>query len=238
MTPPRPPTSVPADAVWNESDSEWELGARRGSLTVGPWRWWRGDGTLACESSFDDAGELHGVSKRWHPNGEVSLVAPYVHGKLHGKQIATRPSRGESPEMRELLELKDVHRTELLYVDGVSQNGMATLYGRAGLFEPIACDDEGKPQDFARQLEKLRPGTALELLSAFLPSMTGKTPRSMVKSLRYVCLAVVGGAIHRIEVEGRRGDKTIAIVPERAFDDGLALAVDRAVARMNRVGFA
>ncbi len=228
------PAGVPAEAVWSEADAEWELGRRAGELTVGPWTWWRADGSRACESTFDDEGKLHGVSRRWHPNGEVSLVAPYVHGKLHGKQIATRPSSGDSPEMRELLELDDVWRTEILYVDGVSQVGMTTLYGRAGLLDPIAADDEGKPRDLSAQLGKLRPGTALELLTSFLPTIAGKTPRSMIKALHYICPALVGGAIHRVQVEGRRGDKTIAIVPVGAFDDGLALAVDRAVARLSR----
>lgn len=181
------PASVPAEAVWNDADAEWELGERRGGLTVGPWRWWRGDGSLACTSTFDDSGALHGVARRFHPNGEPSLVAPYLAGKLHGKQVALRPSSGDSPEVRELLELDDVWRTEILYVDGVSQNGMATLYGPAGLTAPIACDGEGMALDLASQLDKLRPGTALELCAAFLPTMVGKLPRSKVRALHYVC---------------------------------------------------
>ncbi|CAN5479871.1 hypothetical protein BH09MYX1_BH09MYX1_48080 [soil metagenome] len=230
---PSRPSGVPEDAVWNEPDREWELGLRKGSLAVGAWSWWREDGTLACRSTFDDDGALHGIAQRFHPNGETSLVAPYVHGKLHGKQIATRPSSGDSPEMRELLELGDVHRTEILHLDGVSQNGMATLYGPEGLFTPIACDESGNPHDFAAQLDKLRPGTALELLVPFLPNLAGKTPRSMIKALHYVCAAIVGGSLHRVQVEGRRGEKTLAIVPREAFDDGPALAVDRAVVRLS-----
>ena len=226
------PEGVPADAVWNERDREWELGARRDGHEVGDWAWWRADGTLACRSRFDDAGALHGVARRWHPNGEPSLVAPYVAGKLHGKQIATRPSSGDSPEMRELLDLDGVFRSELLYVDGAAQHGLATLYGRDGLFDPIACDAEGVPVDLARQLHKLRPGTALELLTPFLPAMGGDVPRSKAKALHYICAALEGGPIHRVQITGRRAERTIAIVPIEAFERGLALAVDRALVRL------
>lgn len=41
-----------------------------------------------------------------------------------------------------------------------------------------------------------------------------------------------GGAIHRVQVEDRRGERTIAIVPREAFAGALTLAVDRAVARL------
>src|SRR5262245_16900483 len=116
------PQGVPGEAVWNASEREWELGTRRDGHEVGDWTWWRADGTLVCKSTFDDAGQLHGIARRWHPNGELSLVAPYIRGKLHGKQIATRPSAGDSPEMRELLELEGVYRSELLYVDGEAQD--------------------------------------------------------------------------------------------------------------------
>jgi hypothetical protein len=227
------PGGVPENAVWNPSDAEWELGKRRDGHEVGEWAWWRADGTLACRSIFDDDGKLHGVARRWHPNGEPSLVAPYVHGKLHGKQIATRPSSGDSPEMRELLELDGVYRSEILYVDGEAQDGVVTLYGKDGLFEPIACDADGVPRDLADQLDKLRPGTALELLSPFLPAMGGDIPRSKIKGLHYICAAIVGGAIHRVQITGRRGEPTIAIVPAEAFAGKLALAVDRGVARLS-----
>jgi hypothetical protein len=228
------PEGVPAAAVWDERDRVWELGERRDGHEVGEWTWWRGDGTLACRSTFDDTGVLHGTARRWHPNGEPSLVAPYVHGALHGKQITTRPSSGDSPEMRELLELDDVYRCELLYVDGVAQHGVATMYGKAGLLAPIECDGDGVPRDLARSLDKLRPGTALELLAPFLPAMGGDVPSSKAKALHYICAALVGGAIHRVQVTGRRGEPTIAIVPLEAFDGKLALAVDRAVARLNQ----
>jgi hypothetical protein len=228
------PSSVPAEAVWNEPDREWELGERRGLTTVGPWTWWREDGSRVGASTFDDDGALDGIARRWHPNGELSLEAPYVHGKLHGKQIATRPSSGDSPELRELLTLDEVYRTEILYREGVCQKGIVTLYGKDGLFSPVAGDEEGRPEKFADQLDKLRPGTALELLTAFLPTIVGKTPRSMIKAIHYVCPAMVGGAIHRVQIRDRRGKTAIAIVPRGAFDGGLALAVDRAVALLRR----
>jgi hypothetical protein len=135
--------------------------------------------------------------------------------------------------MRELLALDEVYRSEILYVDGKAHDGVVTLYGKAGLFEPIACDADGVPQDLAAQLGKLRPGTALELLSPFLPAMGGDVPRSKITALHYICAAIVGGAIHRVQITGRRGEPTIAIVPLEAFDGKLALAVDRAVAKLS-----
>jgi hypothetical protein len=223
----------PDDAIWNEADREWELGETRGGRKIGAWRWWREDGTLACESSFDDDGELHGVARRFHPNGEVSLIAPYVNGKLHGKQIATRPSEGDSPEMRELLTFEDVYRLETLYVEGVVQKGMTTLYGREGLFDPIACDAEGLPTaPLGTSLDKLRAGTALEMTRPFLYGMVARTPRSMIVELHYICAAIVGGASHRLRVVDRRGQEWIEIVHRAQFEEGgFALAVDRAIAR-------
>jgi hypothetical protein len=226
------PAGVPPDAVWNAGDNEWELGERRGAVQVGTWTWWRPDGSIVCRSVFDDGGKLDGIARRWHPNGEPSLIAPYVRGKLHGKQIATRPSTGDSPEMRELLALDDVFRSEMLYLDGAAQQGVTTLYGRDGLFDPIACDAEGKPKDLDKQLDKLRAGTALELLTPFLPAMGGDVPRSKITGLHYICAAIVGGAIHRVAVTGRRGEQTVAIVPVTAFAAGVALAVDLKLANL------
>lgn len=215
--------------IWNEAEQEFEEGERRGDLKVGPWRWWRPDESLVCESTFDERGELHGVCRRWHPNGELSLVAPYVHGKLHGKQIATRPSEGDSPEMRELLALDDVFRLETLYVDGVAQKGMTTLYGREGLFDPVPED-----ANLAEHLHKLRPGTALEMVAPFLDGMVARTPRSKITALHYICAAIVGGASHRVHVVDRKGNATIEIVHRASFESGaFALAVDRAVARLS-----
>lgn len=226
----------PDDAVWNEADGEWELGPRRGVRRVGQWSWWRADSSLACVSSFDDDGQLHGVARRYHPNGELSLLAPYEHGKLHGKQIATRPSAGDSPEMRELLEMEGVFRVETFHEAGVTKEGVVTFYGREGLEDPIACDEEGLPRaPLAASLGKLRPGTALELVAPFLEGMSGRTPRSLIVSLAYVCPAVVGGAAHRVRVVDVFGDDRVDIVPLGAFErPAFALAVDRAAAKLTR----
>ena len=226
------PAGVPTGAVHVPEDAEWELGERRDDRRVGHWMWWRDDGSLCCESTFDDDGQLHGESRRYHPNGETSLVAPYLGGRLHGKQIATRPSSGDSPEMRELLELDGVWRLEMLYIDGVAQPGMTTLYAREGLFDPVAHDAEGRAVDLTTQLHKLRPGTALELCTPFLDTMSGRRPRSKITALQYICPALVGGAIHRVQARDRHGATSIEIVGVSAFDQSLSLAVDRALARL------
>jgi hypothetical protein len=114
------PAGVPPAAVWSESDDEWELGERRGDLHVGEWTWWRADGSLVCRSTFDDAGRLDGLCRRYHPGGEVALEAPYSRGVLHGRQVMTRPSTGASPENTILLQLEDVYRMDTLHVSGVA----------------------------------------------------------------------------------------------------------------------
>ncbi len=115
---------------------------------------------------------------------------------------------------------------ESLFVSGEAK--LHTLYARAGLFDPVACD----ATSLGGELHKLLPGMSLELLAPFLASMGGRTPRSMVKGLKYICPALVGGAIHRVEVTDRRGAASIAIVPREAFD-GIALAVDHGAAALS-----
>lgn len=61
-SPPRP-TGLPAAAVFNAADQEWELGERRGALQVGGWTWWRPDGTLLSTAEFDGDGALHGIAR-------------------------------------------------------------------------------------------------------------------------------------------------------------------------------
>src|SRR5262245_24433769 len=106
------PRSVPSQASFNAKDNEWELGDRSGELCVGDWTWWRPDGTLLGTTHFDDAGRPHGICRRFHPNGELALEAPYDRGVAHGKQIMTRPSEGESPENPIMAQLPGVYRME------------------------------------------------------------------------------------------------------------------------------
>ena len=43
---PKRPRGVPAPALFDATENEWQLGAKKGKMLVGDWTWWRPDGTL------------------------------------------------------------------------------------------------------------------------------------------------------------------------------------------------
>jgi hypothetical protein len=230
-SPPRP-AGLPAAAVFNDADQEWELGERRGALQVGAWIWWRPDGTLLSDAEFDADGALHGIARRYHPSGELALEAPYHHGALHGRQIMTRPLEGTSPENPALLELEGVYRMDSLNVDGEPQ-GIATFYDKAGLASPVPAGADGRSIDLGSHLGKLRPSTALVMVTPFFHTMTGRLPSSMVSMLHYICLAMVGSTHHRLQVVNDLGEKTITIAEESEISRALSLAVDLRAAQLS-----
>ncbi len=78
------PASVPGDARWVEKDGEWEQGGLDDDgEKSGPYRWWRGDGTLCAESTMV-RGVESGPYRRFHESGEVSQEGTVVDGKRHG----------------------------------------------------------------------------------------------------------------------------------------------------------
>lgn len=230
-SPPRPP-DLPAAAVFNDADGEWELGERRGEQQVGPWTWWRPDGSLLAVAEFDDGGKLHGVARRYHPSGELALEAPYHHGVLHGRQIMTRPLEGTSPENAALVELEGVYRMDSLNVDGQPQ-GIATFYDKQGLASPVPAGPDGRSIDLGAHLGKLRPSTAMVMVTPFFHTMTGRLPSSMVSMIHYICLAIVGSTHHRLQVVDDVGEKAITIAEESEISRALSLAVDLRAARLS-----
>ena len=95
-----------------------------------------------------------------------------------------------------------------------------------------------------RVLDDLVPGTELELTTPFLVTMGSapeevvdamlegqakaaafvlppKLPQSMVREIRYVGLAVVGGELHRLRIVDHRGRCHIAIVRSDAIQRSL-----------------
>lgn len=75
------PTTVPMEALWNASGSEWELGKKNDQgKYVGEWKWWLyPNGHLCCHTFFDDNGTILSF-KRFHPNGEISRLGTYNNG--------------------------------------------------------------------------------------------------------------------------------------------------------------
>jgi hypothetical protein len=88
-TTPNRPDGVPANARWIAATKEWELGAVVAGKRQGPFRSWRDDGTLSCESTFLD-GLADGPFKRFHPSGEIAMAGRYASGALDGVLVARR----------------------------------------------------------------------------------------------------------------------------------------------------
>lgn len=163
MPPPRP-ANVPADAVYNPDENEWELGDRNASGDpVGPWMWWHPTGEKACEATYDDQGRLHGLLTRWHPNGERSQWAPWICGKTHGVQVWTRPTSGDNDPTSVLPpNVPDrVVRMDMPYEHGKAQPDVFTLYLEAGRNEGVPVDEEGRSINLASHLHKVDEDTIL-----------------------------------------------------------------------------
>ena len=247
------PSGIPEAAVWNEAESEWELGETRDGVHVGEWNWWRPEGALVCRSFFNEQGQLHGECNRYHPNGDSSYTATYASGKKHGKEIICRPISGETTEVGalQLCQINpQLHRMETLWIEGEMR--AATLYNRHGLVDPVPRTSSGAGE-LDGQLHKLLSGTSLSMTTPFLHTMgsapskmvqammegvdresslvlPAKIPISMVTSLQYICPAVEGGTQHRIGVVDHRGQSHVAIVEADDISRSLKLAVDVEIA--------
>jgi len=87
------PDSVPPEATWSREENEWQLGQSKGKgrarVPMGEWRYWRPDGTLCCVANFDDAGRLHGILERFHPDGSIASGGEWKNGDRHGNFFST-----------------------------------------------------------------------------------------------------------------------------------------------------
>lgn len=82
MPEPTRPTTVPAEAAWNDRENEWELGAKNAAgKPIGEWKWWLAPtGHLVCHTLFDAQGAMVKAT-RFHPNGEPSREIDVASGK-------------------------------------------------------------------------------------------------------------------------------------------------------------
>lgn len=94
------PTNVPKEAVWNESENEWELGRRNeDGQEIGEWKWWLApNGHLCCHTFFKEDGSGDFTFTRFHPDGSYSQKGQYVDGVQHGEFIS-RKSVNETTEI-------------------------------------------------------------------------------------------------------------------------------------------
>lgn len=82
--PPPRPSTVPADAVFDEESGEWLAGPTDADgKRNGETRAWRVDGTPAGACVYR-AGVLEGAFRRFHPDGTVAREVAYVEGRRHG----------------------------------------------------------------------------------------------------------------------------------------------------------
>lgn len=82
MAEPSRPSTVPASAVWNARENEWELGNKNAAgKPIGEWKWWLApNGHLVCHTLFDAQGGMVKAT-RFHPNGEPSREIDVASGK-------------------------------------------------------------------------------------------------------------------------------------------------------------
>jgi Leucine-rich repeat (LRR) protein len=243
------PPGVPEDATWSAAESAWSLGERKDGVSVGPWTWWRPDGALMARCEFDEAGRIHGLHERFHPPGlattvgdtsagELASLSSYEHGKLHGKQILTRPPRG-SPENKDFpLANLSLHQIELLYVEGEPAGGI-TLYTRAGARAPVPVGVDGRSNDLGKHLAKILPGTSLALVADFVHPTLGEPlafPRSTAISYHGPALGRTASSspIHRMRFVRPGCPEETLMIETSEISRAFALAVDLGVARLAR----
>lgn len=84
---PERPDSVPAEAVWNSGENEWEIGEKNAQGSpVGLWKWWLApNGHLCCETVYHGENGNAFSFTRFHPDGTPSRKGVYVDGQPSGK---------------------------------------------------------------------------------------------------------------------------------------------------------
>lgn len=90
---PLKPACVPAEAVWNEQDYEWETGEHDANGNpVGEWKWWVAPlGYLVCHTIY--TGKKDFTYTRFHPDGTTSQTGQYVNGMLDGIYTCIRSNQ-------------------------------------------------------------------------------------------------------------------------------------------------
>ncbi|MCY0996482.1 thioredoxin [Myxococcus sp. MISCRS1] len=112
------PPGVHPEATWDEGDSEWVYGATDPKgRKQGPYKYWRADGTLCNECSFEND-KPHGPFKRFHESGEVSQDGDFVKGELHGPRTWYASEKFTTERMHENGVSTLVRKTVMVYEHG------------------------------------------------------------------------------------------------------------------------
>lgn len=115
------PETVPAEATWCAEDSEWVLGPKNAAGDYhGEVHYWRPDGTLVSIATLVD-GKPDGECRRFHESGEVSQIANYEGGDLHGNRTWLACDEPTTEKMHSPGMSTDIRRAEVRYVRGRPQ---------------------------------------------------------------------------------------------------------------------
>src|SRR4051812_22333608 len=80
------PKNVPAEAIFNTTANEWELGAKNAiGQPIGEWKFWSAVSGYLCGVSIVD--ESTGITSftRFHPDGTYSEKGSIINGVIEGK---------------------------------------------------------------------------------------------------------------------------------------------------------
>lgn len=74
-------------SAWAENGRQICAGRYRHGHRVGAWTFWHDNGVLRIESSYDDAGQLHGAHVEHDPDGQLRSRGDFFEGKHHGRWV-------------------------------------------------------------------------------------------------------------------------------------------------------
>ncbi|MEO8877577.1 MAG: PDZ domain-containing protein, partial [Polyangiaceae bacterium] len=206
----------------NAAENEWELGQKKARNAIGPWVWWRADGSLACRSTFDAKGNLDGLCRRFHPDGSPSMEARYVHGERWGKTRHTRSLKGDSPEDVHMEALpKNVFEIALTYVADETSPMLNAALTKKGVQAPPKSR-LGLLSDVEGDIEKYLPGTALLAIGTVV-DIAGQ--RFEPSALYYDGLAIKDGSSIRFAFEPP-GERNSDVPPWQDPEYGTVLAAE------------
>lgn len=116
---PKRPKTVPAAAVYNAENEQWELGKKDGKgKRVGEWKyWWKTTGHH-CGTSFFENGGKKETRKRFHTDGTISHEGILLNGQIMpNTTYVLQRSRNETTELAmQIPEYKKVFRMEQLFI--------------------------------------------------------------------------------------------------------------------------
>lgn len=147
--PPTRPRTVPAEAVYNVAEEQWELGARNAKgKPEGPWKyWWSTTGHHCCDTVVTKNGTVETYT-RYHPDGTWSRKGVLVNGIEEGP-VCFQKSKGKTTE----LVLTEKLYAKVFSVTCVCKKGEASSWKYFSA-KGVRVDLDGEPLMTDEQLAK------------------------------------------------------------------------------------